>query len=97
MEDRFVGRGTELDVLTSEFERARATEARVVLVEGLPGIGKSALVRRFLAAAPSALVLHADCDEGETQLASLSCVPGKDAGRVRAAKPHDYGRGQLRT
>ena len=45
----FVGREDELLVLSKEFERARAGECRVVLIQGEPGIGKTRLAREFCA------------------------------------------------
>lgn len=68
MTGAFVGRAAELDVLRAELGVARARTARVVLVEGPPGIGKTALVRRFLADATGTRVLRAEGDEGESQL-----------------------------
>jgi DNA-binding CsgD family transcriptional regulator len=64
----FVGRSAELDALRVELAAARAGTPRVVLVEGPPGIGKSALVRRFLAECLDARVLSAGGDEAELQL-----------------------------
>jgi len=64
----FVGRSAELAALYAELALARAGAARVVLVEGPPGIGKTALVRRFLAESPDTRVLRADGDEAESNL-----------------------------
>jgi len=44
----FVGRQEELRALGDELEAVCAGEARVALVEGPPGIGKTTLVERFL-------------------------------------------------
>ncbi|HZM80363.1 MAG TPA: AAA family ATPase, partial [Candidatus Limnocylindrales bacterium] len=69
MGDRaFVGRGRELSGLHAELERARRGQPRLVAVEGSPGIGKTALVRRFLASAAAARVLHAIGAEDESLL-----------------------------
>ncbi|MFJ7899902.1 AAA family ATPase [Streptomyces sp. NPDC096198] len=46
--DTFTGRPGELRRLRAAAERARAGTGAVVLVRGAPGIGKTALVRRFL-------------------------------------------------
>jgi predicted ATPase len=63
----FVGRATELRALGKAFEDVVAGEPRVVVVEGEPGIGKSALVHRFLGTLGSgALVLSGRCYEQET-------------------------------
>jgi hypothetical protein len=44
----FVGRAEHLEALDAAFARTRDGRAIVVLVEGSSGVGKSALVRRFL-------------------------------------------------
>jgi class 3 adenylate cyclase/predicted ATPase len=41
----FTGRAEELDLLLTLWERAKAAEGHVVLIQGEPGIGKSRLVR----------------------------------------------------
>jgi class 3 adenylate cyclase len=43
----FIGRIEEVDMLLSLWERAKAAEGHVVLIQGEPGIGKSRLVRRL--------------------------------------------------
>ena len=63
----FVGRTAELDSLAGAFVRARGGQPGVVCVEGPAGIGKTALVRAFLATVPS-LVLWASGDEDEMTL-----------------------------
>ncbi|WP_433936438.1 serine/threonine-protein kinase PknK [Sorangium cellulosum] len=65
----FLGRDAELAALWGAFEELRHGKARVVQIEGASGIGKTALVRRFLsgieargaALARGALVLHGQC------------------------------------
>jgi len=44
----FVGRAPQLAALDRAFARSRETGAVVVLVEGLAGVGKTAILRRFL-------------------------------------------------
>ena len=66
--DPFVGRTVELGLLEGELGRVRAGTPRVVLIEGPPGIGKSALVRRFLHRSEKLSVLGADGDEAERLL-----------------------------
>src|SRR5262249_19494723 len=63
-----VGREPLLARLLAAFERARAGEARSVGVRGPSGLGKSALVQRFLAAAAlrGARVLLGRCFEQES-------------------------------
>ncbi|WP_428955309.1 LuxR C-terminal-related transcriptional regulator [Streptomyces sp. cg35] len=65
--ERFVGRGDALAVL----ERARGAAGlgapQRVLIEGAAGVGKTALVHRFLGDMPH--VLHASGEEAETGLA----------------------------
>ncbi|HWB80393.1 MAG TPA: serine/threonine-protein kinase, partial [Nannocystaceae bacterium] len=67
--DVFVGRGRELLVLERALEQLRTTaNAKVIVVEGRSGAGKSALVRRWLhdASASGAIVLTGRCYERES-------------------------------
>ncbi len=68
-EEDFVGRRQELTVLEDALEEARAGRPRVVLVHGEPGMGKSALLRRFLGGVRGIQILRASGDEVETTLA----------------------------
>jgi eukaryotic-like serine/threonine-protein kinase len=62
----FVGRGRELAALGSALDRVRAGQPALVHIEGDSGIGKSALVRQFLAIAGGrATVLAGRCYERE--------------------------------
>lgn len=63
----FVGRTAELGALVEAYAQASGGQSRIVCVEGPAGIGKTALVRAFLAAA-SALVVSASGDEAEVTL-----------------------------
>ena len=65
VEDHFVGRRDELGVLESSLEDVRAARPRVVLVHGPAGVGKSALLRRFLGRLEGTRVLQASGDETE--------------------------------
>src|SRR4051812_33563237 len=65
----FVGRRQELQALADVLARAGAGSPQVVLVEGEAGIGKTALVERFLARAGAVTVLRGSGDESETDLA----------------------------
>ncbi len=66
--DPFVGRAAELRLLQGALEQARGGLPRVVLVSGPAGIGKTALVRRFVRDADPVTVLHASGDELESGL-----------------------------
>ncbi len=66
----FVGRAAELETLRAGLDEARAGATISLLVHGEPGMGKTALVRRFLDAEaeadPSLLVLTGRCYEQES-------------------------------
>lgn len=65
----FVGRHAALLRLERALDRARAGEPQLVVVEGPAGIGKTALVNRFLTAAQVSRTLRASGDETESGLA----------------------------
>ncbi|MEI5100767.1 AAA family ATPase [Streptomyces sp. PmtG] len=94
-DEAFCGRAAELDALRADFTDACAGTPRLVLLEGPGGIGKTALVRRFLDTADgTALVLQASGEENESALPwgvlaqlvgqSPAPVPETLAGLVRA-------------
>jgi DNA-binding CsgD family transcriptional regulator/tetratricopeptide (TPR) repeat protein len=64
----FVGRGAELELLSRAMDAAREGEPQIVWIEGEPGIGKTAFIRRFLTAVQGAQVLQASGEESETTL-----------------------------
>ena len=64
----FVGRQPLLVRLRHMLEQARASQPRLVLIEGPAGIGKTTLVRHFLAEADERCVLRASGDEAEAGL-----------------------------
>jgi predicted ATPase len=66
--DDFVGRRTELALLHGALREARAGRPAIVSVEGEPGIGKTRLLRRFVAEVPDVAVLWASGDEAEVPL-----------------------------
>ncbi|WP_437678120.1 serine/threonine-protein kinase [Sorangium sp. So ce131] len=65
----FVGRELHLEALRAAYERARGGRATTVHLHGTSGMGKTALVRRFLdelARAEQAVVLEGRCYERES-------------------------------
>ncbi|MGW3818689.1 AAA family ATPase [Streptomyces sp. NPDC005046] len=69
MDTPFVGRSEALAQLEQALDRARKGVPQRVLVEGGAGIGKTALVRRFLALTDIRRVLYAEGAEAESGLA----------------------------
>lgn len=67
-ERSFVGRAAELTFLHHAWAAATARTARVIGVEGAPGIGKTALVHRFRAEATPTSCVWASGDEQESHL-----------------------------
>ncbi len=57
----FVNRRAELDVLEAAYARAAAGQGCAVALVGDPGVGKSRLIREFVAARSGARVLEARC------------------------------------
>jgi MoxR-like ATPase len=68
MGEPFVGRDGELALLARQHSLAAAGRGRLVLVVGPPGVGKTALTRRFLAA-HDAQAIWVSGDIEETPLA----------------------------
>lgn len=64
----FVGRGSHLLALDGQLAHVVAGASRIVLVDGPAGIGKTALIGRFVAGHPDAAVLKACGEENETGL-----------------------------
>jgi tetratricopeptide (TPR) repeat protein len=66
----FVGRAAQLRVLDRAFDAAMAGRAQMVFVRGSSGLGKTALIRRFLAGLrqrqPTAVLLSGRCYERES-------------------------------
>lgn len=65
----FVGRRAQLELLRSELSRAFAGQARIVVVEGDGGIGKTSLVEETVGHLPDALVVRASGEQSEAALA----------------------------
>ena len=83
-----VGRATEMNLLDGELERAR-TGARVVVVSGEPGAGKTALLDRWAAnaVARGAVVLRGRAEAGEL---ALQPVLDALAGRLAGVTPDEW-------
>ena len=64
----FVGRRVELDRFARALDAARTARPRVLVIEGEPGIGKTAFLRRCIGRAEDFVVLEAVGDEAETTL-----------------------------
>jgi hypothetical protein len=96
----FVGRAAELDLLRAALADARAGRASVALVHGTSGMGKSALLQRFVEEAGDALVLSGRCFQQESvpykALDSVIDALGRhllfaSAEEIRALLPDDAG------
>ena len=66
--DVFVGRVAELARVADVLARVKAGQPWLVTIDGDPGIGKTALARRFLAQASGVKVLSARADQTEADL-----------------------------
>jgi DNA-binding CsgD family transcriptional regulator len=66
--DVFVGRAAELARVAEVISRVEAGQPWLVAIEGDPGVGKTALIRRCLAQATGLRVLSARADQAETDL-----------------------------
>ena len=87
--EKLVGRAAELRAMDAELERSR-TGARVVLVSGEPGVGKTALLDHWaaLAKACGAVVLRGRAEQGEL---ALQPVLDALAGRLADVTPDEWG------
>ncbi|MEI7892745.1 MAG: AAA family ATPase [Myxococcales bacterium] len=69
LRSRLVGRRNEVARLHDALDEARSGKLAVVLIEGEPGVGKSALIRGFmtdLSSAPDVICLSGRCHERES-------------------------------
>jgi predicted ATPase len=87
----FVGRQAELTALHGELAMVRAGRPRLVLVEGSSGIGKSAVLDRFLADESDLTVLRATGEQWEAFVAfgvvdQLMRVAGVSSARLLAGR-----------
>jgi DNA-binding CsgD family transcriptional regulator/tetratricopeptide (TPR) repeat protein len=89
-EGSFVGRDGERALVRRALEAARGSTPQVVVIEGEPGIGKTAFLRHCLSEAEDAVVLQASGDESETAL-DLGVV-GQLLAQARAGSDHLPGR-----
>ncbi len=79
-------RDRELDALHEALERARTGQGDVVLVVGESGIGKTAVVRTFVADADDAVVLWGRCDN---LIVPRSFGPFRDMARASEHLPNE--------
>jgi DNA-binding SARP family transcriptional activator len=89
----FVGRDDELAHLAGELVLASASGLRCVLLNGEPGIGKTALLGRFaeqVAAAGDAIVAYGRCDESGASLQPFRSVLGDCVEHAPAALVHAH-------
>jgi predicted ATPase len=66
--DVFVGRAAELARFAEVVARVEAGEPWLVVIEGDPGVGKTALARRCLTGVSGLRVLSARADQAEAEL-----------------------------
>jgi DNA-binding CsgD family transcriptional regulator len=64
----FVGRDAEIETLRAVLDRVRAGQPQVVLIEGPAGIGKTALVNRFVQGETDVRVLRASGEPWEARV-----------------------------
>ena len=64
----FVGRAGELAVLAAQYDHVLAGQARIVLVQGPAGVGKTSLVRHFLRKVDGIRLVAASGDDSERRL-----------------------------
>ncbi|MFI5064490.1 MAG: AAA family ATPase [Streptosporangiales bacterium] len=67
-QEPFVGRAAEMRALAEAFQRASGGTPGIVCIEGPGGIGKTALIRAFLAATAPVMIISASGAEAEMTL-----------------------------
>ncbi|MFD6156121.1 helix-turn-helix transcriptional regulator [Nocardia sp. NPDC060256] len=93
--DRLIGRQGELDRVTDRIDKVVAGAGGIILIEGEPGIGKTAMLRAAaqLAAARGLRVLHGAAKELERYVPFAAIEPLRAA--VEAATTAEPRRGQV--
>ena len=89
---RLIGRGAEIDELTSAFDRAATGRTGGVLVTGPPGVGKTALIDRLrpIVAAAGGWFVTGTFEPGNTDLQSDAVTRAvRSLGRLLLAEPED--------
>lgn len=85
----FVGRQGELTALETAKRDAVAGVPRLVMVTGPPGIGKSALLRAFVAGCGDLTVRRASGDEADREQAACGVAPKRSCVPSRDLTPHE--------
>jgi hypothetical protein len=91
----FVGRSAELATLHAELRTVRTGVPRVVLVEGDPGIGKTALIEQLLDGGSDFAVLRATGEPWEAYVAygvidQIMRVAGVSTARLLASRARAF-------
>ena len=68
-EAAFVGRADEQGLLGASLRAAQSGQAQIILIEGEPGVGKTALLRQCVPGAPDVTAIWASGDPAESGLA----------------------------
>jgi DNA-binding CsgD family transcriptional regulator len=86
-----VGRQAELALVTDGLAAARAARPQVMVIEGEPGIGKTAFLRQCLDRAEGFISLEASGEESESSLdfGVVSQLISRASSRCRAEAPHE--------
>jgi DNA-binding CsgD family transcriptional regulator/tetratricopeptide (TPR) repeat protein len=87
----FVGRQAELALVTDGLAAARAAQPQVIVIEGEPGIGKTAFLRKCQDRAEGFVLLEASGEESEISLdfGVVSQLISRASTRCRAEAPQE--------
>ena len=93
--DPFVGRLTELEALRAELATVRSGTPRVLVVQGDPGIGKTALIDHLLAGESGLTVLRATGEQWEAFVAygvidQIMRVAGESTARLLVSRDRSF-------